>query len=52
MIVESGQVGASLGSDSIKAGLLAGLIGTLLVILIRVGYYALSGVLAVAALGL
>jgi len=52
MIVESGQVGASLGADSIKAGLLAGLIGTMLVILIMVGYYALSGVLAVAALAL
>ena len=51
-IVESGQVGASLGADSIKAGLLAGAIGTLLVILIMVGYYALSGLLAVAALGL
>jgi protein-export membrane protein SecD/preprotein translocase SecF subunit len=52
MIVESGQVGASLGADSIKAGLLAGIIGTLLVILIMVGYYALSGVLAVLALAL
>jgi protein-export membrane protein SecD/preprotein translocase SecF subunit len=51
-IVESGQVGASLGADSIRAGLLAGVIGTLLVILIMVGYYALSGVLAVLALGL
>ena len=51
MIVESGQVGASLGADSIKGGLLAGLIGTLLVVLIMVGYYALSGVLAVLALG-
>ena len=51
-IVESGQVGASLGADSIKAGLLAGVIGTLLVILIMVGYYALSGILAVVALGL
>ncbi len=51
-IVESGQVGASLGADSIRAGILAGLIGTLLVVLIMVGYYALSGLLAVAALGL
>ncbi len=50
-IVESGEVGASLGADSIKGGLIAGLIGTLLVILIMVGYYALSGVLAVLALG-
>ena len=36
----------------ITAGILAGVIGTLLVILIMVGYYALSGVLAVAALAL
>ena len=35
-----------------SAGLLAGAIGTLLVILIMVGYYAMSGVLAVAALAL
>jgi len=52
MIVESGTVGASLGADSIRAGLLAGAIGTLLVILIMVGYYAMSGVLAVLALAL
>ena len=51
-IVEERQVGASLGSDSIREGLTAGLVGTLLVILIMVGYYRLSGVLAVAALAL
>lgn len=51
-IVEQGQVGASLGADSIRGGITAGLVGTLLVILIMVGYYRLSGVLAVAALGL
>ncbi len=51
-IVEERQVGASLGSDSIRKGITAGLVGTLLVILTMVGYYRLSGVLAVAALGL
>nr|MBA3659826.1 protein translocase subunit SecD [Gemmatimonadales bacterium] len=51
-IVEERQVGASLGSDSIRHGITAGLVGTALVILIMVGYYRLSGVLAVAALGL
>jgi protein-export membrane protein SecD/preprotein translocase SecF subunit len=49
-IVEQGEVGASLGADSIRSGLLAGVIGTVLVILIMLGYYAMSGVFAVAAL--
>jgi preprotein translocase subunit SecD len=51
-IVEERQVGASLGSDSVRQGITAGLVGTALVILIMVGYYRLSGALAVAALGL
>ena len=51
-IVEERQVGASLGADSIREGLTAGVVGTVLVILIMVGYYRLSGVLAVLALGL
>jgi preprotein translocase subunit SecD len=51
-IVEERQVGASLGSDSIRKGITAGLIGTLLVILIMVGYYRVAGVIAVLALGL
>ena len=51
-IVEERQVGASLGADSIQKGITAGLVGTLLVILIMVGYYRLSGMLAVAGLGL
>jgi preprotein translocase subunit SecD len=50
-IVEQGQVGASLGADSIRGGVLAGAVGTLLVVLIMVGIYRTSGVLAVAALG-
>ncbi len=51
-IVEERQVGASLGADSIHTGFSAGVVGTVLVILIMIGYYHLSGVLAVAALGL
>ncbi len=51
-IVEERQVGASLGSDSIHDGIVAGLVGTALVILIMVGYYRFSGVLAVVALGI
>jgi len=51
-IVERFQVGASLGADSIRGGILAGLVGTLVVILIMIGYYRMSGVLAVTALGL
>jgi preprotein translocase subunit SecD len=49
-IVEERQVGASLGSDSIHKGITAGLVGTALVMLIMIGYYRLSGALAVAAL--
>jgi preprotein translocase subunit SecD len=51
-IVERFQVGASLGADSIRGGITAGLVGTLVVILIMIGYYRLSGVLAVAGLTL
>jgi preprotein translocase subunit SecD len=51
-IVEERQVGASLGSDSIHKGITAGIVGTVLVILIMVIFYRLSGVLAVVALGL
>jgi len=49
-IVAEGQVGASLGADSIHGGVTAGLVGTLLVVLIMIGYYRMSGVLAVLAL--
>ena len=49
-IVEERQVGPSLGNDSIKSGLLAGLIGTGLVMLIMIGYYSMSGMVAVGAL--
>jgi protein-export membrane protein SecD/preprotein translocase SecF subunit len=49
-IVEERQVGASLGADSIRHGITAGIIGTVMVVLIMLGYYSLGGLLAVAAL--
>jgi preprotein translocase subunit SecD len=51
-IVEERQVGASLGADSIKDGMTAGVVGTAMVILIMLVFYRLSGVLAVLALAL
>ncbi|HET6577171.1 MAG TPA: protein translocase subunit SecD [Gemmatimonadales bacterium] len=51
-IVEERQVGASLGSDSIKDGITAGIVGTVMVVLIMLVYYRMSGALAVAALAL
>ncbi|HET7623559.1 MAG TPA: protein translocase subunit SecD [Gemmatimonadaceae bacterium] len=51
-VVESRQIGASLGQDSIRDGVRAGILGVALVILIMVGYYRFSGVLAVVALSL
>ena len=51
-IVEQREVGPSMGEDSIRGGITAGVVGTALVIAIVIGYYALSGVLAVLALGL
>ncbi len=51
-IVERVEIGPSLGADSIRGGVTAGLVGTLIVILIMIAYYRLSGVLAVVALGL
>jgi len=49
-VVEERQVGASLGEDSIRKGILAGIVGTALVVLIMVGIYKKSGGIAVAAL--
>jgi preprotein translocase subunit SecD len=49
-IVEERAIGSSMGEDSVHAGIRAGVVGVVLVILIMVGYYRLSGALAVAAL--
>ena len=49
-ILEERTVGPSLGSDSIRQGLMATLIGSLLVILFMIVYYRLSGAIADLAL--
>jgi preprotein translocase subunit SecD len=49
-IVEERTIGPSLGQDSIDRGIFAGILGVVLVVLIMVGYYRLSGVLAILAL--
>jgi preprotein translocase subunit SecD len=51
-IEENRTVGPSLGQDSIRKGLTAGLIGSLLVVLFMLVYYRLSGVAANVALAL
>jgi preprotein translocase subunit SecD len=51
-IVEERTIGPSLGADSIRAGVRAGAVAVALVILVMIGYYRLSGTLAVAALTL
>ena len=51
-IVDERAISATLGSDSIHDGIVAGIVGVLLVITIMIGYYKMSGTLAVAALTL
>jgi SecD/SecF fusion protein len=48
-IVEERSVGPSLGSDSIQEGLMAGAIGTIMVIVFMLVYYQLSGLIAIVA---
>jgi preprotein translocase subunit SecD len=49
-IVEEFQVTASLGEDSKRAGITAGIVGMFLVVLIMIAYYHAAGVVAVVAL--
>jgi len=49
-IVEERQIGASLGKDAISAGIVAGIIGAIFVVLVIVVYYRMAGVLAIGAL--
>jgi preprotein translocase subunit SecD len=49
-VVESRTIGPSLGQDSIRDGIHAGVAGVLLVVLIMLFYYRFSGMLAVGAL--
>jgi protein-export membrane protein SecD len=49
-IIEERSVGPSLGSDSIQQGLMAGLVGTVLVVVFMAVYYQLSGLIAIVAM--
>lgn len=49
-IVQNRTVGASLGADSIRRGVISGLVGAALVIAFMAGYYLLAGVIADFAL--
>ncbi len=51
-VVEVRRIGASLGEDSIRAGITASAIAVVLVIVVMIAYYRLSGLLAVTALTL
>lgn len=49
-MLQNVTVGPSLGTDSIEAGKMAGIIGTILVVVFMIVYYKLSGVIADFAL--
>jgi len=49
-IIEERTVGPSLGQESIDQGLLAGVVGVILVVGIMLAYYKMAGLLAVGAL--
>lgn len=51
-IIEERTVGASLGADSIRAGLVAGLAGLGLVVVVMIGLYGVWGLIASVILGL
>src|SRR5207244_12611414 len=48
--IQKPTIGPSVGQDSIRDGIHAGIVGVALVVLIMVVYYRVSGLLAVAAL--
>ncbi len=50
-IIEERIVGPSLGQDAINKGVMAGLIGTGIVILFMIAYYRVSGIIALIGLG-
>jgi SecD/SecF fusion protein len=49
-IIEERSVGPSLGADSIQEGLMAGLVGTIMVVAFMAIYYQLSGLIAIVAM--
>jgi preprotein translocase subunit SecD len=51
-IAEVRNIGASLGKDSVQAGITAGIIAIMLIVVIMIGYYRFSGVLSVLGLSL
>jgi preprotein translocase subunit SecD len=51
-IAEVRNIGASLGKDSVQAGITAGIIAVMLVVVIMIGYYRFSGVLSVVGLAI
>jgi preprotein translocase subunit SecD len=51
-IAEVRNIGASLGKDSVQAGISAGIIAIMLIVVIMIGYYRFSGVLSVLGLSL
>ena len=51
-VAEVRNIGPSLGADSIHKGLVAGTIAIALVVIIMIGYYRFSGILAVGGLAL
>ncbi|MFN2398807.1 MAG: protein translocase subunit SecD [Gemmatimonadaceae bacterium] len=51
-VEEARAIGSSLGEDSKRQGIQAGILGVALVIIMMVGYYRFSGLLAVSALTL
>jgi preprotein translocase subunit SecD len=48
--MEERTVGPSLGQDSIDAGMIAGIVGLVLVVVVMIGYYRMAGILAIGAL--
>ena len=49
-LVERRDIGATLGEDSLKKSLIAGIIGTILIVLFMIIYYRISGFVAILAL--
>ncbi len=50
--IENRTVGPTLGSDTVKASVMAGIVGFSLVVLYMIGYYRLPGLVASIALGI
>ncbi len=51
-IMEDRTVGPSLGRDSVDGGIMAGIVGVVLVLGVMIAYYRMAGVMAVGALAI